>query len=156
MEQELENLIDEYFNNSAFFKTGFSLSSLKDSTKKIKLTIDADNPVSIDDCTRINKDLYKKIMQSGLLDNFELEVTSAGIGEPLKFKRQYYKNKGRKLSFYLDNGQTKEGVLKDIRDNSVIIEDNKSGKGKNKTGSKSETEIFFEQIKKAKVEISFS
>ena len=158
MEEKIESLIDEYFDNSEFYKVGFSLSSKNKGSAKVKVTIDGDRTITLDDCTQINRDLYKKINESGLLENYELEVTSAGIGEPLKLKRQYYKNKGRNLSFYLEDGKTRKGKLKEVKEDSVIIETEQSKKGnkKKKSGETTETELFFDQIVKAKVEVSFS
>ncbi|MGH2564958.1 MAG: ribosome maturation factor, partial [Ginsengibacter sp.] len=65
----------------------------------IKVFLDADDGITIEKCSSINKALYKYIEASGWFPNgnFSLEVSSPGIEEPLKLHRQYKKNIGRKI-----------------------------------------------------------
>jgi ribosome maturation factor RimP len=66
---------------------------------QITVLLDADNGITIEKCTVINKALYKFIEESGFFPdgNFSLEVSSPGVGKPLKLLRQYKKNIGRRL-----------------------------------------------------------
>lgn len=121
---------------------------------KVTVLLDGDNGITIDDCTAINKALYKFIEETGLFEdaNFSLEVSSPGVDRPLKQVRQYKKNIGRKVAVVINDGSELEGVLTQVNDENITIEE-KTGKG-NKMSMKSTT-ILFNQIKHAKVLITF-
>ena len=120
----------------------------------IKVFLDADDGITIEKCTSVNKALYKYIEESELCPdgNFSLEVSSPGVDEPLKLFRQYKKNIGRRIEVVMNDGTKEEGKLVNITDDEIIIED-KTGKG-NKTTVKTTT-ILFNQIKHTKVLITF-
>ena len=120
----------------------------------IKVFLDADDGITIEKCTSVNKALYKYIEESELFPggNFSLEVSSPGVDEPLKLFRQYKKNIGRRIEVVMNDGTKAEGKLLKINDDEIIIED-KTGKG-NKATIKTTT-ILFNQIKHTKVLITF-
>jgi ribosome maturation factor RimP len=123
-------------------------------TNNIKIFIDGDQGVTIDDCTRLNRALYKQIEEEGLFpdDDFSLEVSSAGVGEPLLMYRQYVKNIGRTVSVVQNDGQILEGELKEAMEDGINLE-TVTGKGK-----KAETKqhvILFQNIKTTTVQIKF-
>ena len=95
--------------------------------------LDADDGITIEKCTSINKALYKYIEESELFPggNFSLEVSSPGIDEPLKLFRQYKKNIGRKVEVVMNDGTKIEGKLLNVSDDEIVMEE-KTGKG-NKT-----------------------
>lgn len=121
---------------------------------KITVLLDGDNGITIDDCTAINKALYKFIEETELFAeaNFSLEVSSPGIDRPLQLLRQYKKNTGRRVAVVMNDGSKIEGVLTQVSDENIIIEE-KTGKGV-KMSMKSTT-ILFNQIKHTTVLITF-
>jgi len=121
---------------------------------KITLLLDGDNGITIENCTSINKALYKFIEETELFGNanFSLEVSSPGVDRPLQLLRQYKKNIGRKVEIVTNDGTKLEGVLTHVNDENIIIEE-KTGKA-NKMIMKSTT-ILFNQIKHTTVLITF-
>jgi len=126
----------------------------------IKVFLDADDGITIEKCTSVNKALYKYIEETGIFPdgNFSLEVSSPGVDEPLKLHRQYKKNTGRKVEVLMNDGNKIEGVLLNAGDDAITIEESfgkfrMKGKG-NKTTTKSST-ILFNQIKHTTVLITF-
>jgi len=121
---------------------------------QITVLLDADNGITIEKCTIINKVLYKYIEESGFFPdgNFSLEVSSPGVDKPLKLLRQYKKNIGRKLEVELKDGTKTEGTLTDVSEDGITLEE-KEGKGKKMTTKM--TTILFNQIKEATVLITF-
>lgn len=120
---------------------------------KVIVLLDGDNGVTIDDCTKVNKALYKFIEETNLFGgDFSLEVSSAGVDKPLKLLRQYKKNIGRKIEVTLIDGGVIEGKLTDVTTEDITIEE-KTGKA-NKTIMKTTT-ILFNQIKDTTVLITF-
>ncbi len=120
----------------------------------IKVFIDADNGVSISDLVNYNRILFKAIESSGIFPNndFSLEVSSPGLDQPLRMKRQYTKNLGRYIDVALNDGTSKQGKLMETTEDGLIIE-LETGKGKKKI-VRQET-ILFENIKKTKIQIKF-
>ena len=120
----------------------------------VKVYVDADTGVTIDKLATVNRNLYKKLEESGLFtpDDFSLEVSSPGVEEPLKMLRQYLKNIGRKVEVVQTDGAKKEGKLLQATETGIIIEEEM---GRNKNKSLLQTTILFSQIKHAKVCVIF-
>ena len=121
---------------------------------KVTVLLDGDKGITIDNCTAINKALYKFIEETALFgnSNFSLEVSSLGVDRPLQLIRQYKKNVGRTVEIVLKDGSRLEGKLTEVSDEEITIEE-KSGKG-NKATTKTTT-ISLNQIKHATVLITF-
>jgi len=121
---------------------------------KVTVLIEGDKGVTIDNCTQVNKALYKFIEEKGLFgdNNFSLEVSSFGVDRPLKMLRQYKKNLGRKVEVIMNDETKIEGTLTDANEENITIEE-KTGKG-NKMSTK-KTTISFNQIKHTTVLITF-
>ena len=137
-------------NNPDYFLVEIKLKP----TNNIKIFIDSDAGVSIDKCVSYNRALYKKIEESGMFPagDFSLEVSSPGLDEPLKLKRQYRKNIGRNVEVTLLDGIQKTGKLLDINDEGITIEESK-GSGKKK--ELIQHHFPFDNIKTTKIQIQF-
>ena len=74
-------------------------------TNNIKVFLDADAGLSIDKCVKINRKMYRTIEENAWYPdgNFSLEVSSAGVDEPLLLIRQYKKNMGRNVEVILND-----------------------------------------------------
>ncbi len=120
----------------------------------IKVFLDGDEGVKISDCTQLSRKLYNEIEENGLFINndFALEVSSAGIGEPLLLHRQYVKNISRYLEVKLTEGTILLGDLKEVNEKSIVISELK---GKGKKAEIIDHTINFENIKTAIVEVKF-
>lgn len=134
--------------------TDFLVSVKVKPTNNIKVYLDADQGISIEKCIQYNRALYKILDQGGLFPdgNFSLEVSSPGVGEPLKMHRQYTKNIGRNVEITLNDGMVKEGKLVEVSENEIVLE-TVTGKGK-----KAETHLVpfaFENIKTTIIQINF-
>ncbi|MFN5335073.1 MAG: ribosome maturation factor [Bacteroidota bacterium] len=121
---------------------------------KIQVFLDADQGISLGTCTQINRKLYAQIEEAALFEpgDFELEVSSPGLDEPLKLPRQYRKNIGRPVEVIMKDGRKICGKLIAADETSLQIEETK-GKGK-----KQETilhALITEQIKTTKIQIVF-
>lgn len=123
-------------------------------TNNIKIFLDADSGLPIEKCTRINKALYKQMEEMGMYPegDFSLEVSSPGIGEPLKKYRQYVKNIGRDVEVITTEDAKLTGTLLEATEEAITIETTE-GKGKKQVINK--MEIPFSTIKQTKVLIKF-
>jgi ribosome maturation factor RimP len=121
---------------------------------KLIIHVDGDEGISIQDCAAISRHVGFHLEEENVIEQaYNLEVSSPGVGEPLKLKRQYYKNIGRLLSVKLADGSQKEGKLLSATDNDITIEASIKEKGKKATVA--EAVLSFDNIIETKVLISF-
>lgn len=118
----------------------------------IKVVLDGDDEVSLNDCIKISRVIEHNLDREVV--DFSLEVTSAGVGEPLSNRRQYLKNIGRKLKIEIPTGNSFQGTLVESKEKDFTIrweqrEFKPVGKGKI-TVEKMKT-FSYEEITKAKV-----
>ncbi|MDE1191214.1 MAG: ribosome maturation factor [Arachidicoccus sp.] len=146
-----EHLLDELLlNESEYFKVGFKVKP----TNNFKVYIDGDAGITIEQCIKFNRALYKMIEEKELFPDgdFSLEVSSPGIDEPLKNIRQYKKNVNRLVETTLNDSTKHTGILKQVSDEGIILEIH-TGKGKKAVTN----ELFqpFQDIKTTIVQIQF-
>ena len=109
------NIID-----SSLAGTDKFLVDLKISTdNRINVAIDGDNGITIDDCIELSRTIENSLDRD--VEDFELNVASAGLDSPLKLKRQYRKNVGRELTVTTFDGETVEGKLIDANDDNITL-----------------------------------
>ena len=115
----------------------------------IRVVIDAERPVTLDDTTNLSKKLRNDDeLDIRFPDGFRLEVTTPGLDKALESPFQFRKNIDRKLKINFSNGdgaQTITGTLIDANDTCVYIRD--SGQDFN---------LNYDQINSAKVLILFN
>jgi ribosome maturation factor RimP len=123
-------------------------------TNNYKIYLDADGGLGIEKCIKINRALYKIMEEMAIHPDgdFSLEVSSPGIDEPLKLLRQYKKNIGRSVEVITNDDTKKEGLLKEVADDAITIEQTE---GKGKKAVVLNTTISFADIKQTKVLIKF-
>ncbi|EDM37565.1 hypothetical protein PBAL39_10486 [Pedobacter sp. BAL39] len=121
---------------------------------KLIIHVDGDEGISIQDCAAISRHVGFHLEEENTIEKaYNLEVSSPGVGEPLKLKRQYDKNIGREVSVKLSGGEVKEGKLLSVDDKGIIIEAKVKEKGKK--AQLVETSVDFNSITETKVLISF-
>ena len=127
---------------------------------KIEVFLDSDTGVKYEHCVRMSRFLEEQIESNNWLgEKYTLDVSSAGVGVPLRLKRQFVKNIGRPLSIELhDNHKHLKGTLVQVEDDNLVIEYEEKVKVEGKKKKRMETirkEVLFMNIKNAKVIISF-
>ena len=132
----------------------FLVSTKIKPTNNYKIYLDADGGLGIEKCIKINRALYKIMEEMAIHPDgdFSLEVSSPGIDEPLKLLRQYKKNIGRAVEVITNDDTKKEGLLKEVVDDAITIEQTE---GKGKKAVVINTAISFADIKQTKVLIKF-
>ncbi len=130
-------------------------------THNIKVFLDGDDGITIEKCVRVNRMLYKKLEEVALYPegDFSLEVSSAGLDEPLKSLRQYKKNIGRPVEISLLDGERKEGILKEVTGEGLVLEEAilkpAMGKLPPKKKEVSDHVYLFNNIKSTKIQVVF-
>ena len=122
----------------------------------IVVEIDSDDSVSIDDCVALSQYIEAHLDRD--VEDYELEVGSAGITSPFKVLRQYQKNIGNEVEMLLKSGTKKVGVLiaVDISGATISVEKKVKPEGAKRPVMVTEEEKYpFEEIKYTKYLIRF-
>lgn len=143
-------MADQFLEGTKLFITEVRIKPVN----RIVVMIDGDEGVRIDDCVALSRFIESKFDREA--DDFELTVTSAGIGEPLKFNRQYIKNIGRTIQVELTDDQVIEGQLITADEETITIERMVKEKINHKNIKKTDVKtIRYNEIRKAVVMVSF-
>ena len=114
----------------------------------IKVVIDSSEDISVHDTAMLARDIKNDdYILSNFPDGLKLEVGTPGIGSELKRTFQYQKNVGRIIDIEHYNGTEfikKTYILKSVGKNGIIVEKDKK-----------DNDILFNDIKSAKIKISF-
>ncbi|MGZ0015617.1 ribosome assembly cofactor RimP [Yeosuana sp. AK3] len=122
---------------------------------QIKIVIDGDAGVNVEDCMFVSRAIEHNIDREEV--DFALEVASAGATSPIINKRQYNKNVGRDLEVKTTSN-TMEATLKGVLEDGISLEWNvrePKPVGKGKITIKKEAVIAYDDIVEAKVMIKF-
>ena len=79
---------------------------------RIVIEIDHADGVWIEDCADLSRFLQEKLGEE--LGDYELEVGSAGIGQPFKVVQQYRNHIGKDVEVLTSDGKKYQGVLKEV------------------------------------------
>jgi ribosome maturation factor RimP len=121
---------------------------------KLIIHVDGDEGISIQDCVAISRHVGFHLEEENAIEQaYNLEVSSPGVGEPLKLIRQYNKNIGRTVSIKLKEGLKKEGKLLEVTEDKLLIEESVKEKGKKAVTI--QTVVPFNDILETSVLISF-
>ncbi len=147
--QLLERALED---NRSLFLIDLNISA----TNQIRVVLDGDNGVTVDDCVAISRAIEQGLDREE--NDFSLEVMSAGVSEPLILPRQYKKNIGRKLKIKTNDGQKIEGELTAANDNACTLQwsaREPKPVGKGKVTVQKEATVPYNDIMEAKVKITF-
>lgn len=148
----VESIVNQHINTDNEFVVEISVSS----SNKIIVLIDSDDGITIDRCVLVSKAIEQSFDRDE--EDFELEVSSAGLSSPLKVVRQYQKNIGRNLDVVLANGTKMQGKLLSATESSFSIEVQEKvvleGKKRKELITKS-IDLPYSDIKTAYIVVSF-
>ncbi|MGB0838703.1 MAG: ribosome maturation factor RimP [Chitinophagales bacterium] len=149
----ISDLIEKSFEGTSCFLVEVKALS----ANKYRVFVDCDKNISIDRCSELWRHLRNELEILGIWDDkFLLEVSSPGMSNPFKTLRQYQKHLNRNISILKTDGVKIEGILKTIKEESIIVEQHTPHKNKKiKQPIIKVVEIDFNQIKSTKKKISF-
>jgi ribosome maturation factor RimP len=152
LKDKVEKLAEQVFEEN---KNLFLISLDINSANHIKIVIDGDEGVSVNDCITVSRGIEHNLDREE--EDFSLEVTSAGVSEPLSLPRQYRKNIGRRLKVKTENDKFEGDLLaadeKEIKLAWKAREPKPVGKGKVTVDK--EATLSYDEIVEAKVKITF-
>ncbi len=156
VEDKITSLLEEKFREDAFSDC-FLVDLKLHANNKLEVFLDSDFGISFEQCQKISRYLEEYLDEERWLgEKYVLEVSSPGVSRPLMLQRQYPKNVGRKVEVKLKDGGKRTGILKDVEEDRIVLEEKVRVKeGKRKKTELVETEIDFNSIAETKVKITF-
>ncbi|OYT17232.1 MAG: hypothetical protein B7C24_03835 [Bacteroidetes bacterium 4572_77] len=152
--QEIEDLIAEQLEGTDQFLVELTINE----ANKIQVFLDSDSQLTITDCIKVSRQIESNLDREE--DDFELNVSSAGLDLPLRKQRQYKKHLNKLMKIKTNNDETL--LLRMDKVNDKSIEGIPLKKNKNaKKGAKKQfielerVEIPFSSIIEGKIEVVF-
>ncbi len=152
LREKVDDLLGKILNeNSSLFIISYTVSP--DNT--IRVVLDGDKGVSLQDCVDVSRALEGQLDRDEL--DYSLEVSSAGATAPLTNPRQYNKHIGRKLSVRTPQEQIEGKLTAASPDNITLEWKSREPKpvGKGKMTVQNKKDIPISEIEEAKVVLKF-
>lgn len=84
----------------------YSLDQSGQSGRTLRISIDHNEPITIDDCERVSKVAGPLIERSNLIEGpYELEVSSPGAERPLRNQHDYERFNGKRVNIRYRSGE---------------------------------------------------
>ena len=145
-------IVEEWLEGKDYFLVEVTVSP----DDKIVVEIDHAEGVWIEDCVELSRYIESKLNREE--EDYELEVGSAGIGQPFKVLQQYYNHVGSDVEVLTKDDRKLTGVLKDADEEKFVVAVQKKVKveGAKRPKLMEEDETFrYDEIKYTKYLISF-
>jgi len=150
--QQIESLILEKLKADNVFVVELSVSP----SNAISVTLDSEEGINVSYCIDISRLIEHNLDREA--EDFSLEVSTAGLDQPLKLPRQYKKNVGRNVDVITQEDKKLTGKLIEATDTGFTIETEEKVKleGKKKKELRITPQMFkFEDVKSVKIVVSF-
>jgi ribosome maturation factor RimP len=114
--ETLKTLVEEWLAKGDYFLVDIQMDGGDD---RIVIEIDHADGVWIEDCAELSRFLQEKLGEE--LGDYELEVGSAGLGQPFKVAQQYVNHVGDNIEVIDATGKKLTGVLKSVEGRSFVM-----------------------------------
>jgi len=113
--ETVKALVEEWLQNGDYFLVDIMFGT----DDRIVIEIDHADGVWIEDCAELSRFLQEKLGEE--LGDYELEVGSAGIGQPFKVEQQYINHIGDEIEVLSADGKKIQGVLKEVNGREFVL-----------------------------------
>ena len=111
----VEKLVEEWLEGKDYFLVDVSVTP----DDRIVVEIDHAEGVWIEDCVELSRFIESHLSREE--EDYELEVGSAGIGQPFKVLRQYQNHVGKEVEVLTVDGKKLRGVLSAVNEEQFEI-----------------------------------
>ena len=122
----VKTLTEEWLQGNEYFLVDVNFAA----DDRIVIEIDHADGVWIEDCAALSRFLQERLGEE--LGEYELEVGSAGLGQPFKVAQQYMNHIGDTLEVLQADGKKVQGVLKavDAPSFTITVQEKQKQEGK--------------------------
>lgn len=148
----VKTIVEQWLTGKEYFLVDVKV----DENDKITVEIDHKDGVWIDDCVDLSRFVESKLDRD--VEDYDLEVGSAGIGQPFKVMQQYVNNIGNQVEVLLADGTKMKGTLTSANEEEIVVETTEKVKveGKKRPVTQQvEHSNPFSQLKSVKAVIDF-
>jgi len=110
----IKTLVEEWLEKGKYFLVDIMMDG-----DRIVIEIDHADGVWIEDCADLSRFLQEKLGEE--MDDYELEVGSAGIGQPFKVEQQYHNHIGKEVEVLKADGKKLTGILKSVEGRQFVV-----------------------------------
>jgi ribosome maturation factor RimP len=110
----IKTLVEEWLKKGDYFLVDIVMDG-----DRIVIEIDHADGVWIEDCAELSRYLQESMGDE--LADYELEVGSAGIGQPFKVEQQYVNHVGDEVEVLQADGKKLTGVLKSVEGRQFVV-----------------------------------
>ena len=111
----VRRLVDEWLEGKEYFLVDIQISP----DSKVVVEIDHADGVWIEDCVELSKFIEENLSRDE--EDYELEVGSAGLGQPFKVPQQYINFIGKEVEVLDHDGRKVSGILKSVDGNKFVV-----------------------------------
>lgn len=150
--QKVSEIVEEWLRDKDYFLVEVDVNA----DNKVTVEIDHKDGVWIDDCVALSRYVEERLSRDD--EDYELEVGSAGIGQPFRVLQQYINHIGQAVEVLTCDGRKLHAILKDANEDGFTITVSRKVKveGKKKSQTVEEDLSFkYNEIKYTKYQISF-
>ena len=124
--ETIQALTEEWLQGNDYFLVDINFAA----DDRIVIEIDHADGVWIEDCAELSRFLQERLGDE--LGEFELEVGSAGLGQPFKVAQQYINHVGDMVEVLDLEGKKFQGILKAVDGNNftVTVQEKQKQEGK--------------------------
>lgn len=148
----VKKLVDEWLQDQEYFLVDIEISP----DNRIVVEIDHADGVWIEDCVALSRYIEERLSRDD--EDYELEVGSAGLGQPFKVPQQYVNFVGKEVEVLDADGIKVKGILKAVDGNNftVGVEEKVKVEGKKRPQKQEVDHVYqMDKVKYTKYLISF-
>ena len=148
----VKKLVEEWLQDKEYFLVSVEISL----DNRIVVEIDHADGVWIEDCVALSRYIEEHLSRDE--EDYELEVGSAGLGQPFKVPQQYINFVGKEVEVLDADGVKVKGILKavDGNDFTVGVEEKVKVEGKKRPVKQEVDHVYqMDKVKYTKYLISF-
>ena len=149
----VNKLVEEWLQDQEYFLVSIEISP----DDRIVVEIDHADGVWIEDCVALSKYIEDHLNRDE--EDYELEVGSAGLGQPFKVPQQYINFIGKEVEVLDADGKKVKGILKAVEGNdfTVGVEEKVKVEGKKRPVKQEVDHVYqMDKVKYTKYIISFN
>ena len=111
----VKTVVEEWLSGNDYFLVDVTFTP----DDRIVVEIDHADGVWIEDCAELSRFMQEQLGDE--LGDYELEVGSAGIGQPFKVEQQYVNHIGKDVEVLDAEGKKVQGVLKQVDGRNFVV-----------------------------------
>ena len=111
----VKTVVEEWLSGNDYFLVDVTFTP----DDRIVVEIDHADGVWIEDCAELSRFMQERLGEE--LGDYELEVGSAGIGQPFKVEQQYVNHIGKDVEVLDAEGKKMQGVLKQVEGRNFVV-----------------------------------